>query len=114
VNRPDLKAILRDPARRRRLMVDCIVATQAREGIQNPVLSGRVARDARTDRAGDQKSVGREPVRTSLRLFALLSMYGCGVVDRKNGFHPFQVTLSLILLVGLFMLIRSREEAHRD
>ena len=53
-------------------------------------------------------------MRTSFHLFALLSMYGCGVVDRKNGFHPFQVTLSLILLVGLFMLIRSREEAHRD
>jgi hypothetical protein len=31
--RIDLKAILRDPAKRRKLMVRTIIATQAREGI---------------------------------------------------------------------------------
>jgi hypothetical protein len=29
----DIKAILRDPKKRRELMVRCIIATQAREGI---------------------------------------------------------------------------------
>lgn len=32
-NRVDIKAILRDPARRRTLMVNAIIASQAREGI---------------------------------------------------------------------------------
>jgi hypothetical protein len=32
--RIDIRAILRDPRQRRRLMVGCIVATQAREGIK--------------------------------------------------------------------------------
>ena len=31
--RVDIKAILRDPVQRRRLMIGCIIATQAREGI---------------------------------------------------------------------------------
>jgi hypothetical protein len=31
--RVDIKAILRDPVKRRELMVRCIIATQAREGI---------------------------------------------------------------------------------
>jgi hypothetical protein len=30
--RLDIKAILRDPVLRRRLMVSCLIATQAREG----------------------------------------------------------------------------------
>jgi hypothetical protein len=32
--RVDIKAILRDPEKRRKLMIDCIIATQAREGIK--------------------------------------------------------------------------------
>lgn len=32
MKRVDLKAILKDPAKRRELMVRCIIATQAREG----------------------------------------------------------------------------------
>lgn len=36
--RVDIKAILRNPVQRRRLMVNCIVATQAREGIKTTPL----------------------------------------------------------------------------
>lgn len=33
MKRVDIKALLADPAKRRELMVSCIIATQAREGI---------------------------------------------------------------------------------
>ncbi len=33
MHRVDIKAILRDPVKRRQLMVRCIIATQAREGV---------------------------------------------------------------------------------
>jgi hypothetical protein len=43
--RVDLKAILRDPQKRRRLMVRCIVATQAREGVVTTVEQAEKAYD---------------------------------------------------------------------
>jgi len=43
--RVDIKAILRDPAKRRELMVRTIIATQAREGIQTSRAQAEAAYD---------------------------------------------------------------------
>ena len=43
--RVDLKAILRDPVQRRRLLVRCIIATQAREGVKTTQAQAEAAYD---------------------------------------------------------------------
>jgi hypothetical protein len=45
MKRVDIKAILRDPAKRRELMVRCIIATQAREGITTSRAQAEAAYD---------------------------------------------------------------------
>jgi hypothetical protein len=49
--RPDLKAILRDPVKRRKLMVRTIIATQAREGI----ITSRAQAEAAYDKVQGEK-----------------------------------------------------------
>ena len=46
MTRIDIKAILRDPHKRRELMVETIIATQAREGIETTREQAEVAYDA--------------------------------------------------------------------
>jgi hypothetical protein len=41
----DIKAILRDPVKRRELMVRCIIATQAREGVVTSQAQAETAYD---------------------------------------------------------------------
>lgn len=43
--RPGIKALLRDPVLRRKLMIDCIIATQAREGIKTTQEQAEAAYD---------------------------------------------------------------------
>jgi hypothetical protein len=45
MKRVDIKAILRDPAKRRELMVRTIIATQAREGIKTSRAQAEAAYD---------------------------------------------------------------------
>ena len=52
VKRVDLKAILADPAKREKLMVQCIIAAQARAGIHTTAEQAtRAYRKARSERA---------------------------------------------------------------
>ena len=53
MRRLDVKAILADPALRRDLMVDCLVATQAREGIVTTREQAEKAYD-KVEREGEQ------------------------------------------------------------
>lgn len=46
VKRVDIRAILRDPVQRRRLLVNAIIATQAREGITTTREQAEAAYDA--------------------------------------------------------------------
>lgn len=41
----DIKAILRDPVKRRKLMVRCIIVTQAREGVVTSQAQAEAAYD---------------------------------------------------------------------
>lgn len=51
MNRVDIRAILRDPIKRRRLMVACIIATQAREGVTTTQEQAERAYDKATSAA---------------------------------------------------------------
>jgi hypothetical protein len=47
--RVDIRAILRNPAQRRELMIRCIIATQAREDVQTTYKQAAVAYDKVSD-----------------------------------------------------------------
>ena len=46
MTRVDIRAILQDPAQRRRLFIGCLIATQAREGIETSQEQAEAAYDA--------------------------------------------------------------------